>query len=186
MTLTVIDDTPKKQIEISAKKSMENFKKSVEVQILDILHKQNNSVDLIAKQVVEKLHKSMEDNATEVLLKLLGFDNKWGGWQIDHCNGRAGNSEVGVTLKSLFSEVTKNFVLQFKEESMKLTKTEYAQILKIMKKEFINSLESEAIRAMREKGKTCGRELVEEIFAGVTSESALLTSINIIDALEPN
>lgn len=52
--------------------------------------------------VKEKVFKHLDGCEREVFNKLLGFDKSWGNdsWEIDHCNGRNGNSIVGEYLKS--------------------------------------------------------------------------------------
>lgn len=50
-----------------------------------------NTPEQIEKRVYEILDKRTE----EVVAKLLGFSPRWGEWEIDHCNGRAGQSEAG-------------------------------------------------------------------------------------------
>lgn len=49
----------------------------------------------IPQMVSSMLERRME----EVVAKLLGFDNHWGDWAVDHCNGRAGNSAAGDWLR---------------------------------------------------------------------------------------
>ena len=38
----------------------------------------------VAKEIVNDLNKQKRD----VTLRLLGLENCWGGWEVDHCNGR--------------------------------------------------------------------------------------------------
>lgn len=55
-----------------------------------------NKGDEITKAVFKRLDSSRD----EVIAKLLGFDFRWNKWELDHCNGRSGNSFIG----KLFSE----------------------------------------------------------------------------------
>lgn len=57
--------------------------------------KTKNSKEVIAKQVTNQLDKS----SAEITMKLLGFDERWGKWDVDHCNGRSGESAAGDYLR---------------------------------------------------------------------------------------
>lgn len=43
----------------------------------------------------------LEKNKEQMVLKLLGFNESWGKWELDHCNGRAGNSAAGEFLRAV-------------------------------------------------------------------------------------
>lgn len=57
--------------------------------------KQRNTPQQLMQQVNSKLDKSRD----EIILKLLGFNTSYSGWQLDHCNGRSGDSIAGEYLK---------------------------------------------------------------------------------------
>lgn len=44
--------------------------------------------DVVADQVVESITDDLNKQKREVTLRLLGLDNRWGKWEVDHCNGR--------------------------------------------------------------------------------------------------
>lgn len=37
----------------------------------------------------------LEQSRKDIVLKLLGFRESWGKWEVDHCNGRGGESAAG-------------------------------------------------------------------------------------------
>jgi hypothetical protein len=41
-----------------------------------------------ASAVVGEIIRDLEAQKREVTMKLLGLDNRWGKWEVDHCNGR--------------------------------------------------------------------------------------------------
>jgi hypothetical protein len=45
--------------------------------------------DAVADQVAESIISDLNVQKREVTLKLLGLDNRWGKWEVDHCNGRS-------------------------------------------------------------------------------------------------
>lgn len=60
----------------------------------------DNSPSIIESKVRHVLDKNLQ----EITLKLLGFSNNWGRWELDHCNGRSGESAVGDYLRQIQKE----------------------------------------------------------------------------------
>jgi hypothetical protein len=58
------------------------------------------------------INRKLDGHADTIILKLLGFDNKWasGTWELDHCNGRAGNSSAGDFIKEHSGEAIKRWL----------------------------------------------------------------------------
>jgi hypothetical protein len=54
------------------------------------------------KQVDDWVKRKLDAGATDVLMKLLGFEKGYNdsNYRLDHCNGRSGNSVVGEYLQS--------------------------------------------------------------------------------------
>lgn len=61
-------------------------------------------------EVQKQVHKILDERKTMVVAKLLGFDSRWGEWEVDHCNGRAGNSIAGQYLASVASREIKKWM----------------------------------------------------------------------------
>ena len=60
--------------------------------------KKENTEEKIKKEIVQRLDKAKD----EVLPKLLGFNRRCGNkWELDHCNGRSGNSAIGDYLRKV-------------------------------------------------------------------------------------
>jgi hypothetical protein len=65
------------------------------------------------KTLKARVHKLLDQNAEVLLKKLLGFDNKWSGdWELDHCNGRNGESAAGDYIKKHQLEAIKEWLGQ--------------------------------------------------------------------------
>ena len=57
-----------------------------------------NTPEKIRKKVTERLNKQVDD----ALMKILGFNSSYqGGYTLDHCNGRSGQSLVGKQLDEI-------------------------------------------------------------------------------------
>lgn len=68
--------------------------------------KQENTEERIKATVTNLLNKESE----EIMLKLLGFDNRYGKWELDRCNGRAGESAAGDYLRKNQQEAIQEFL----------------------------------------------------------------------------
>ena len=62
--------------------------------------RQENSAAKLKARVKTLLDK----NSREIVLKLLGFIDHWDRWEIDHCNGRSGESAAGDFIRKTQSE----------------------------------------------------------------------------------
>ena len=66
-----------------------------------------NTPELLASQVRKKL----DAHKHEIVLKLLGFNTGYSdSWQLDHCNGRSGNSAAGDYIVSAQKEAVKTWL----------------------------------------------------------------------------
>ena len=57
-----------------------------------------------------KVKRLLDQNAQTVTLKLLGFNDHWGEWALDHCNGRSGNSAAGDYLRKVQQEAIQEWM----------------------------------------------------------------------------
>lgn len=56
--------------------------------------------DWFKRQSVEEyVEKMLEKRVQEIVCKLLGFEPRHGAWEVDHCNGRHGESAAGDWLR---------------------------------------------------------------------------------------
>lgn len=62
--------------------------------------KATHTEEHVKKSVTDLLDKEKKT----IVLKLLGFNDSWGKWEIDHCNGRNGNSAAGDFLHTVQKE----------------------------------------------------------------------------------
>lgn len=60
-----------------------------------------------AETLTRKVHADLDEASKDIVLKLLGFDHTYRGYQLDHCNNRSGNSTAGDYLAQVQSEAIK-------------------------------------------------------------------------------
>lgn len=133
-------------------------------------------------EIVRDAMKVLRSERTNAVWALLGLENKWGKWEIDHCNGRESpvsrwvNSEGVAPIKAFMDEHLGDILEKKKEEFRKQIRPNIAKQL------------DGHMRAAMELGYQTRREfesvLLEEIKAAVQERrteirSAVLQNMNI-------
>jgi len=63
--------------------------------------------------IKRKVNKILDESSKEIVMKLLGFNNRWDkDWDLDHCNGRAGNSTAGDFIVNANAEAVKEWLTE--------------------------------------------------------------------------
>lgn len=117
------------------------------------LEKQNPQA--IRKKVFETLEAAKD----EVAPKLMGFNKgSFGrGWEIDHCNGRAGESIIGAYMRKHVEEGIQQFIDQLDLVSLHpFTKTE----IKDMRRDYRERLINRTRQAVRDRAESDAIRLV--------------------------
>lgn len=66
-----------------------------------------NTPEVIKKRVFKQLTTASD----EIVMKLLGFDCRWDKkWELDHCNGRAGDSAAGDFIRDANQDAIKEWL----------------------------------------------------------------------------
>ncbi len=97
------------------------------------------------EKIKEKITRLLDENSEEITMKLLGFNNRsWDSkWELDHCNGRSGNSMAGDYMKSTQMEAITEWLS--KVAMPKLSEKVSLRLKKEMQNEY-DHLMSRAIR----------------------------------------
>lgn len=110
-----------------------------------------------AKSITEEVHAKLNKNKEEVLLKLMGFDNHWGRWEVDHCNGRNGNSPIGDKLKNIHNAAIEEWL-------HKISLPEPPpELIESIQKKYLNELEYCLKRTTVDIAKSTSSKLVDTI-----------------------
>ncbi len=110
-----------------------------------------------ATVVKDKITHLLDANSKEITMKLLGFDNRWNAWELDHCNGRSGNSAAGDFLRSTQAEAIKEWLAQVSMPTLD-TKTKN-KLIKQAQATYEDYL-GRAVRAAIERKATADADLV--------------------------
>lgn len=116
--------------------------------------KDQNSPEYITQSVHTLLNKSKE----KIVMKLMGFDAKFDGrWELDHCNGRSGESSAGDYFKKVASEAIKDWMNRIDLSSLKVPPS----INKAMKEAYEQELRYSFIEIARSKARQDLKNLLD-------------------------
>ena len=110
----------------------------------------------------KKVFDTLEAAKDEVAPKLMGFNKgSFGrGWEIDHCNGRAGESTIGDYMRKHQQEGIQQFIDQLNLVSLRpFTKVEIEE----MRKEYRQRVINKTREAVREKAESDAIRLVNSL-----------------------
>lgn len=117
--------------------------------------------DYTEEKIKQRVKEQLDENVEQMVLKLLGFDTRYDKWDIDHCNGRSGESAIGdymrqvksAAIKEFFDELTLGMVITpaIKAELIKEVRTAYAWELSTAAREYAGNLARKNAGAIVEK-----------------------------------
>ena len=98
---------------------------------------EKNPPDVVKQKVFDRLD-AMQD---EIAMKLLGFKQSWGNWEVDHGNGRSGNSAAGDFIKRVQQDAIEEW---FRTVAMPtLSETEQLALQKSMQAHYESCLKKD-------------------------------------------
>lgn len=111
-----------------------------------------------AEHLTQHVHQLLDKSSKEVVMKLLGFNDNWGKWELDHCNGRSGNSPAGDYLKEVQQGAIKDWLRTI--TMPKLDETLRVSLEKQAQSEYLQHMEDEVRRLARRQAENDTKELV--------------------------
>lgn len=121
-----------------------------------------------------KVTRLLDKNAEEITLKLLGFNTNWKEWNLDHCNGRSGNSAIGDYLRNAKAIAIKDFFDSMDINSI-VTPAMKARLTKVVQKEFEHQLGNAVANTVAQHTATYVNKVVSDITASDDIESVIKT-----------
>jgi len=114
-------------------------------------------------KIKEKVKKLLDQNSEEITMKLLGFNkSSWSDkWELDHCNGRAGESSAGDYLRRVQSAAIKEWMEDL--PLPKLSPTLKGQLAKQMQSDFNERVRYQASSFIRSKAEIQTNVALEEL-----------------------
>lgn len=127
--------------------------------------------------ITKKVHKLLDNNSDEITLKLLGFNNSWGKWELDHCNGRSGESAAGDYLRKVQKHAIEDWLKQVKLPV--LNETLSTQMQKHLKGEYDRHLKQYLSDYAQTQANKDAKEIIDSLFS-TTRADAVLQLANLI------
>lgn len=134
------------------------------------------------KALADKTKRLLDTHSEQVVLKLLGFNkDRWhdSTWDLDHCNGRAGNSPAGDYLKQAQAETIKEWLST--TALPKLSKPVLAKLHKNLLSEF----EDCYARSLRGLVHSEANKAAKAFFDKLVSESAINKHMQAMELISP-
>lgn len=116
----------------------------------------------------KRVHDLLDKNAEELLKKLLGFDHRYRGWELDNCNGRGGESAAGDYIKKVQQQAIQDWLSQVKLP--KLTPTFLKKIEKQAQAQYENQISDDLYGRVREKADADLKQLISQAVSSNTFE----------------
>lgn len=119
-----------------------------------------------AEKIVKAIVGDMKREQQQLVQRVLGIDNRYGSFEVDHCNGRMSNitefvnATCAVELKAALGAMVKEEVEKLKEGVPAKFK---AAVVKELNKSWDNVLEREAKRVAEQLAAQCAQDFRREI-----------------------
>ena len=124
---------------------------------------QKNSAEVLRTRV----HKMLDDSSKEVTMKLLGFENNWGKWELDHCNGRSGESAAGDYLRRIQQAAIEEWLGTIQMPPLS------ESIQDSLQKELLTRYKSELIRRVRQLAEQQAEADAQDLVASLTQSAQI-------------
>lgn len=131
------------------------------------------------EEIKRDLFARMDKAQQQILLKLLGFNNSWGNWELDHCNGRSGDSAAGDYLRKQQAENIKAWLDQV--TLPKIPK----KVIDSLVAEYQSNFDREITRHLEVMAKQAATEYLDKVKAQLTETSAADQYNKILEMLRP-
>lgn len=116
----------------------------------------SNTEAKIKRQVKKLLDKGRD----EIIVKMAGFDNHWGKWEVDHCNAR--QSQVNDYIKKIAQEGIREWIKDNLQNLPEMSEEMVAALLKDYKTIYLREVEKRLYDLTVAKAYEDAKQYVEE------------------------
>ena len=103
------------------------------------------------------------------MLKLLGFEEGYGKYQLDHCNGRSGESSAGDFLRRTQADAIKNWLSNVAMPS--LSPEEEKMLRESMQREYSSRFRTQALQSAKQQAEADAKELIQQISKSMQADN---------------
>lgn len=111
------------------------------------------------------INKKLDNSVNEILRKILGFRPGYDYWEIDHCNGRSGESAAGDYLKSKAGGLVNEWLDKY---AGNLTNFEMdSQTVEVLRTEIKSIYEQKVREELRQRAKDAAKRFVDKLIGEI-------------------
>ena len=139
-------------------------------------------VDNTPEKIKERVQKHLTKSGEEITLKLLGFNkDTWreSAWELDHCNGRSGNSAAGDYLRKQQQVAIQEWLSTVTLPPLS------AKAQKDMVNEYISDYKTEMRSILRRKACEQASEHANELISKVVASNNLANHLKVMQLIDP-
>jgi hypothetical protein len=114
------------------------------------------------EDIAGEIKSLLDSKLEEVTMKLLGFNNRYGEWEIDHCNGRFGDSAAGDWLRDKAGDAVNAWLTKQAGNLPELPKT----AIKSLRENYLSVLENQLRVKLTEKAKADSDAILKSALFG--------------------
>ena len=120
------------------------------------------------KDIANTVHSMLDKRLEKIVSQHMGFDSSWSVWEVDHCNGRSGESAAGDWLRERSGEAAKQWLTKQAGNLPDLPK----QAIASLRAQYLRSLESAIREQLRKRAVSDAEQAVEKIIADLDAPVA--------------
>ena len=143
-------------------KTLDEYKKAVEKAVKDIL------TETSGENIPARVRHMLDSRHQDIIAKLLGMSDHWNRWEVDHCNGRVGESAAGDWLRAQAGSGVAEWLTAQAGNLPELPKS----AIKSLRSEYLNTLERLVRVELTSRAEAEARRQVEAILADITDAEA--------------
>ena len=134
-----------------------NMKKLVQEAEIEI----NKWISLHREKLKDDVSRRLDSRLEELISKYMGFNNHWGKWELDHCNGRQGESAAGDFIKKEVATTCQEWLKKQAGNLMDIKLT--ANAIASLRSYYIECLEREIRDTLKYKAVSDAQEAVRKM-----------------------
>jgi hypothetical protein len=132
------------------------------------------------EEVKKQVFARLDEKRDEIVLKLLGFTDSWGRWELDRCNGRDNSSIAGSYLHQAAQDAIRAWLEQVPIPLLNTAKGKSIQ--KVFGRAYLKYLE----RAAYEMGQKRAQQDLEKVFKSILVSEDLEGLMKLRDLIHAN
>ena len=126
--------------------------------IADTVEKWRAGIDAAA--IEKQVKKVLDAQSESLVLKLMGFNNRWGEWELDHGNGRSSESAAGKYFKTLHQQAIQEWMAS--NFTLKLSDADKKRITRDMQREYVSAVAQGLADAIHDQANADVKALVSQ------------------------